>query len=437
MRNLQNVVTSFLSRVRQSSLARDSFWMLLAQGISFACLMLYFLIVARVLGTDGYGAFVGVASLAAIVSPFAGWGSEHLLVRNVSRDRESLAVSWGNCLLLIIVSGSLITIVMVPLISAFLVQKVPAVVSLLIFVADLIGLRMQGVAGSVFVALNLIKWSAIVRVGVAVVKLASAAIFLLFLSNTGIWGWSIVYCLGTLLPTLFLLFFISHKFAKPEVSLKVLVSDLREGFYFAINASSETINASLDKAMLASLGTLNAAGLYGAGYRFIDFGFFPLFALQAAAYPNFFKYGASGIQGSWSFAKRLLPVALAYGGASAFVLLFIAPSIIPLALGSEYRDAASVLRWLFPIHGLAFLQYLFADTLTGAGFQGFKSGIQVLAAFTNFGLNYWLIPLISWRGAALATLSVEVLKTIALCSLVFVFIRRQQKMKKASRQEAQ
>jgi O-antigen/teichoic acid export membrane protein len=63
------------------------------------------------------------------------------------------------------------------------------------------------------------------------------------------------------------------------------------------------------------------------------------------------------------------------------------------------------------------LQFLVSDALTGAGFQGMRSGIQVCSAVCNVGLNFWLIPLYSWQGAAIATLVAEGLKLIGLCGV--------------------
>lgn len=424
---INNILETIKAQLN-TSLAKDSFWMFLSQGISFSLLMAYFLIIARVLSADGYGAFAGIAALAAIIGPFAGWGTEHILIKNVSRDESTLGVSWGNSLLVTLVSGIFLTLVALPVGTHLFAGKVSAIAVLAIFVADLQGIKLANLVGSVLVALRLFRMSAAVRVALTVAKVGAAVVFALFFRDTGVQGWAIIYCLSSVIPSLVMVAFITHRYAQPTISLPVLVADIKEGFYFSINATSETINASLDKTMMVSLSSLSAAGLYSAAYRFVDFGYFPMFSLQSATYPRFFKYGESGISGSWGFAKKLMPIALGYGGISALLMTTVGPILIPLILGPTYKDAVAILPWLAPIHLLVFTQYLIADSLTCAGFQGAKSAVILASAGLNFGLNYLLIPTYSWRGAAGATLTTEVLKLTALLLLVAFFLRRSHKV---------
>ncbi|MEL7509266.1 MAG: polysaccharide biosynthesis C-terminal domain-containing protein, partial [Cyanobacteria bacterium J06554_1] len=72
----------------------------------------------------------------------------------------------------------------------------------------------------------------------------------------------------------------------------------------------------------------------------------------------------------------------------------------------------------------ATLQFIAADTLTGAGFHRARSMLQVTAAFINFGANLYLIPRFSWQGAAWATLTSELFKLITLWLLVFFYHRK-------------
>ena len=94
-------------------------------------------------------------------------------------------------------------------------------------------------------------------------------------------------------------------------------------------------------------------------------------------------------------------------------------------LGKEYLASVEVLQWMAPIHLVSSIQLLAADILTGAGFQSPRSAIQVTAALLNFGLNFWWIPIFSWKGSAGATLISEALKTLALW-LVVAYLYRQQ-----------
>lgn len=104
-------------------------------------------------------------------------------------------------------------------------------------------------------------------------------------------------------------------------------------------------------------------------------------------------------------------------------MVFFAPWIIYI-LGDEYQNAIATVRWLAPIPIIGSLQLLLADSLTGAGFQKTRSVIQITTALANIGLNVWLIPLYSWKGAAWATLSSDSFRVICLAIAVSWFYAR-------------
>ena len=49
---------------------------------------IYFILIARALGPNQYGAFVAVTALASVISPFVGVGSGNLLVKYVALRQE-------------------------------------------------------------------------------------------------------------------------------------------------------------------------------------------------------------------------------------------------------------------------------------------------------------------------------------------------------------
>src|SRR5437879_7184816 len=81
---------------RTNRLAVNTAWMCARGGVRMALQAAYFVIVARVLGAAGYGEFIGVSVLAAMLAPFGSFGTRHLLVRNVRREPATPADSWGN-----------------------------------------------------------------------------------------------------------------------------------------------------------------------------------------------------------------------------------------------------------------------------------------------------------------------------------------------------
>jgi O-antigen/teichoic acid export membrane protein len=408
----------------QKSLVRDSLWMLLSQGIGVVIQTTYFILVARALDTAAYGAFVGVTAVASIVFPFVGLGSGNILVKNVSRERGVFSEQWGNTLY-ICFGTSIVSILILLACSSFLFPTGLSWIAIaLILISELIGLRLLEVASSAFVAVSRVKRSAQIKLLYNVSKLFAAIVLIAFFKNPGILIWSILYSISSIFPAIISIALIHNSVGKPKLALAKFKHELLQGFLFSVDTSAEKINANVDKAMLANLSSLQVAGVYGAGYRFIDIGYYIIFAVLGAAYARFFQHGEKGIKGTLEFAKKLLPAACIYGFLSAIILFFFAPAV-PLILGTEYTDSIEVLRLLSPIHLISSVQFLAADILTGAGFQGSRSAIQVTSAFLNIGLNLWLIPIFSWKGAAYATLTSETLKTLGLWLVVAFLYQRQ------------
>jgi O-antigen/teichoic acid export membrane protein len=195
--------------------------------------------------------------------------------------------------------------------------------------------------------------------------------------------------------------------------LPKLYPELRQGSYFAVGLSAQSIYNDIDKTMLASLASVEATGLYAAAYRLIEVAFVPMRSLLDASYTRFFKAGKTGVKGTWLVARKLLPMMGGYGLVAAVGLYLCAP-VVPWVLGPEYQMAVPALQWLAPIVLLKGLHYIAADTLTGADLQGYRSLTQIGVAALNIVLNLWLIPRYGWQGAVIASLASDGLLMVVL-----------------------
>ena len=419
MKNLSQKLKSIL----QKSLVKNSLWELLAKAVNIGCQAAYFTIVVRVLGAENYGAFVGITAFAALIFPFANLGSGDILIQQVSRDRKVFASYWGNTLV-IVSCVSLFLAFAAYFISPLLFLKItnlPAILTILL--ADLTGLAMTVVSAKAFMSHNLLKNSSLLQIIATITKLL-AAIALASYEKPLLFQWSYLYLLSAIVTAAIGIIWVSKTLGKPKPAPQAIPAMASQGIYFSIGESAYNINSDIDKTMLASMATLEATGIYGAAYRLIQVGSIPIYAVLSASYPKFFQEGAKGIQSCLSLVKRLLPFVAIYGVISLIGFLFLAPWITYI-LGDEYQNAIATVRWLAPIPIIGSIQLLLADTLTGAGFQKTRSAIQVITALGNVGLNFWLIPLYSWKGAAWATLSSDSFRVVCLAIAVGWFYHEQ------------
>ncbi|QQE66171.1 membrane protein involved in the export of O-antigen and teichoic acid [Leptolyngbya sp. BL0902] len=392
--------------------------MLITRALSMVIQVAYFIILARYLGSEYYGIFEGSKAIWAIIFPFVGMGASDLLVQDVSRENRVFSQRWGDALSLVLLSAGVVALAIFPVV-AFFFSSVPPLFIFLTLVADLVGLKLCGFSERAFIASHRIKEAAQYGMIYTVSKLVGVMFLPIIPGDDRLMIWGFVYCLSSLVPAFILLYLVHRKVGKPIFRFNFLdLNKLSQGFFFSLSESASSVNAQMDRAMLVGLSSPVAAGIYSAGYRFIDMGYLPIIAVQGASYPRFFKAGEGGLRGTLTLAKKLLLPGILYGLATIIILVLFSPFVSQI-LGPEFEQSSLVLVWLAPVHLLFILQFLAADSLTGAGYQRARSFIQVSAAVINISLNFYLIPIYSWQGAIWATLFSEVFKSVLLWMIVW------------------
>lgn len=406
----------------RTTLIRNSLWAFLGYGLRIIVQAVYFILIARALGAREYGAFVSAVAAVAILSPFCGLGASSLLTKNVSRDQRQFAVYWGNALLLIVVSATLVFVFLLVISRWLLPRSIPWNLIVMVSIADLLAMRVIDLASQAFLSFDQLRYSAKLTVLPSVFRLLGAILILIFLRRPSAGTWAYFYMAASSASAGIAILLTNSRLGGPRLAIGRIRSELLEGFYFSVSWSSQTVYNDIDKTMLAKLSTLDATGIYAAAYRLIEAAFTPVQSVLYAAKPTFFRRGQGGIDESYLYAKRLLPRMTGYSLLVFVGLLVVAP-MAPVIIGGEYSRTVGALRWLALLPLFKTIQFFLADSITCAGFQGFRSGCQVAVAIVNFLLNLWLIPVYSWRGAAWSSLTTDALLAVLLF-LVVQMLRR-------------
>jgi O-antigen/teichoic acid export membrane protein len=403
-------------------LARNTGWLLLGQGLKFVIQAVFFTVIARSLEAQNYGAFVGVVGLVGILLPFGTLGSGYLLIKNVARDPHQFKKNWGMALWTTLLSGSVLFGVVVLVSQLLLPATIPVRLVMLVAASDLLGTNITGICGQAFVASERMQWTAWINVLLSVTRLAAAVILATLYHSPSALQWGCFYFASTSLVAVAALLLVLVKLGAPAFCLSRPSAEIREGLYFSVGYSAQTIYNDIDKAMLARLGTLQATGIYGAAYRLIDVSFAPVWSLLVAAYPGVFRAGTGGISATLQYAKPLISKALGYATLVCLALLAGA-GIVPSVLGREYHLTVEALRWLSILPMLKVVHSFLTDMLAGAGYQGLRTVIHVGVAVFNVVINLWLLPAYSWRGAAWSSIASDGLLACGLAAAVFVLSR--------------
>lgn len=411
-----------LAQVPNRRMAIGAAWMLGANGIQLLAQAAYYLILARRLGAEGYGAFVGALAIVSLVGPFAAMGAGNLLVQGLSRGVDSPRVLWSRAVATAAHWGAGLSLVTVTLGWFAMRGRISFELLVGLAVSDLLLLPLIQVSGQAFQGLERLNRTAQVYVVWSVLKVAAAAMLTL-VPGAGLRLWTILYPLSTGICALLAVLAVSRELGWPRKAAVFTRGELREGLLFSVGDSARSVYNDIDKAMLARLGSLGATGVYGAAYRMIDIAFAPVRSLLASTYPRFFSRGKTGVDATSSLARRLLPLAGVYSLVAGAAVYMVAP-LVPLVLGQTYVEVVPALRWLAILPLLRSIHYFAADALTGAGHQGWRTTTQVAVALLNVGLNLVLIPAYSWAGAAWASIFSDGVLAVALWIILSTLAHR-------------
>jgi O-antigen/teichoic acid export membrane protein len=408
-----------------SRLSRNAAWSGAGQIARVSLQGAYFVIVARVLGVDGFGAFAGVVALAALASPFASLGAINPLVKHVSTGSRSAAVQFSNGVLVTVVAGGAFVVLLVVAAPAVAPAGVLLGTIVMIATADVVAGNLILLAGSLGQARERLMSTAVYPILLNAGRLAGLVVVVTVVDDAGLTAVAASYLVSSVLLSGTIVWAILRRFGGFRADLRTFAAQWREGLLFAVSISAQNVYNDIDKTMLARLDTLGAAGIYAAAYRILDFTFVPMRAALAAAYPRFFQAGADGLRSALTVTRKIALPGLAYAVLAAGVLLVGAPAL-PLVLGAEYAPSVGAVQMLAALPLLRWIHYLAADSLTGAGYQGRRTACQVAVAVINVGLNLWLITAYSWTGAVIATLVCDGLLAVTLWGVVAAVVRAEE-----------
>lgn len=376
----------------------------------------YFILLARALDADNFGAVAAVLAAAAMLLPFSGLGSTLLLVKNVSRDPEAAAAQWSSTASLVVGSGVALTALLCALTPWLAGGALSWQVVLWIGLADLVCARLVEAGAILHQARERMMLTAVCPVLLGAGRLAG----LVVLTGPFMPG-------GTLAPEQWA---VVHLATSAPVALVIALGATRAagwcpprwseywqewpaGLSFSGSQACQTAHNDVDKVLLAGMAPLASVGSYSAAYRLVDMSYIPVRTLVTASYPAMWRAGASGVRAALVVTRGLSRPVLGYAVAGTTVLA-LGAGAVPHVLGPSYAEAVPALRLLSLLLLLRAVHYLAADTLTVSGHNGRRVVCQVAVLGVNVVSNVVLIPVLGWQGAAVSSLLCDALLVVLL-----------------------
>jgi O-antigen/teichoic acid export membrane protein len=394
-----------LDRIWNSSLARNASWMFVGQGVSLACVAVYFILVGRLLGSAEYGKYVGAMAMVSIVSRYSSLGSQELFFRYVSPNHKNFSLYWANVLVTTFTLGSLF-VILLSWLGPHIAHTIPRTMILCVALSDCLCAQVTTTASRVFLAMERVRMTVTLGLLVNLLRTILAALMLWQLHRGTALQWAVAVLIVSAIAATTAVTLVTRFYGKPTLSPKLLRQRIGEGFVFALSDSTISVYNDIDKAMLGHYGMNVANGIYAMAYRVTDVSTTPITSIHAAAYPRFFRRGVDGIKATAEYGVQILkrtgPLALL-----ATVCMFLAAPLIPYLVGKDFHESTYALRWLCLLPFFRAFQLSAGDGITGAGYQRIRLCGQAGAAGFNFLINLYLIPRYSWHGAAWSSLATD------------------------------
>jgi O-antigen/teichoic acid export membrane protein len=385
-------------------------------GLFFAATVL----IARYLGTAGFGHFSFILAVVSVFQLVADMGVRNIVIRDIALDTAQFRRHLGAARTLLW-SLSLLSL-----------GCVVGLAHLLALTADLRhAMYLAGLA--VLITFYGLAYSAVLRafeemdwdiVGFVIHKaLFMALIWLVRRTSLGLQGVFAAMALANALQWLYYWAVVSlrHGRAKPSLDIAAAWALLREALPLGIAELLRRLTRHVDKLVLAALSTPVALGLFSAAAKFLE-AMAPFTAnLTLPLFPVFSRFGRVSPEKLLRAYERSLKFLYVLGMPAAVIMFALSETLVVLFFGEAYREAEAALRLMAPAVVLLLPTSVYGYVFTALGRQRLYLGCIAASLLVNTLLDLLLIPRYGFQGGAIATLAAEAVLyaagLLALCRL--------------------
>jgi O-antigen/teichoic acid export membrane protein len=377
-------------------------------GLFFATVVL----IARYLGTEGFGHFSFILAVASVFQLVADMGVRNIVIRDIALDREKFHhhLSTARTLLWSLSALSLGCII---------------VLAQALTLSDELRYAMYLAGLAVVVTFYGLGYSAVLRAfeemgwdiaGFILHKVVFIAfIGLIAQTSLGLLGVFAAMLLANALQWLYYwaVVRIRHGRVKPSLNFTAAWGLLQEAFPLGVAEILRRLTRHLNKLLLAAMSTPVALGLFSAAYKFLE-AMSPFTTnLTLPLFPVFSRIARDSPLRLFRALEQSLKFLYVLGMPLAVLMFALAEPLIVLFFGEAYREAAGALRLIAPGVLFIFPTSAYSYVFTALGQQRLYMGCVAAALAVNTLLGLLLIPSYGYQGAALATTSAEVVVFLA------------------------
>lgn len=394
--------------MKQSQLiARNIVVVLSSEIIGFGLNFLVIILLARYLGTIGFGNYSFIIAFVGVFQLLADSGLSNIMIREVSVNKENLSYQMG-------VTKSLIWVL-----SVFVFLIILVVINILNTATEIkhatyiMGLALLAMVhaigyGAIFKALEEIKFNA---AGFILHKIVLLSLTILIIRyKLGLIEIAVAHLFSNMLLWFFYYTIISYRYVKPK-----MIFNIKTWWYFIteaapVGASSilRKISWQVDILILSQLGSVASVGLFSAPYRIIQSLTLLPYTLAIPLFPHLSRLGRSSHKELFQTFEKTMKFMYLLSVPFFVILATLSYTIILLIFGEKYIDSYIALQLLSVTVLFLFPTTQFIYLFSALGNQRFYTICSVVGIIVNIGLDIILIPRLDFIGACIGTLVAEI-----------------------------
>lgn len=400
------------------SIFKNTGWMTLSQVITSVCAFLWTILIARYLGVTDYGIVSFAISFTSLIGIVMDLGMSTYIIREIAKNKHLLEKYMGNIFLFKFILAAFLFILSSFILFLMNCSFITIIVTL-IFTIELIFMSMSYFLSGIFQAFENVKYQSIGTILNSFLLLLGILLTISF--DLGVIAIAISYTFGyaTFCIYMFYKYIKSFSFPKFELDLKFIKEVFLNSIPFGLTNFFYTIYFSIDIVMLSYLVGDYSTGLYKSAYNII-YVFTTFFVVyQSVIFPimsKFFKESHDLLKISFELSIKYLLLFILPISVGVF---FYARPLVDLIYTNQFSLASVPVQILIWTVGFLFVNGAASTLLNAISKEVIVTKIYIAAAVFNVILNFILIPLFDYNGAALSTVLSEILITILIIRSIF------------------
>lgn len=410
-----------MMRWRPGGLARNAFGGMVGYGARLGFQATYFLLLARLLGNEGFGLFAGMWVFAGVMSALAGQGFQVLTMRTAALAPAEANACMARGLRVVATLSPGLSMIFIVASLAFFPGPPSLTVLISLAISEIALVAALGVIAGWHQGNERLGKSHTVLATLWGARLAGLLVLAAMNGVTLVWA-AVLHCGATVLISGF---WFGRHVSRFEFRHAMWPSrnELVLGASFCASTVALIAYTEFNQSLTLAFVGASAAALLAVPYKLSSLFSAPISALCQAIAPRLLRAANSGPGELRALARRLAIPVTAIAAACAGGVWLLA-GLVPSIFGATYEPAVHVARQFCFLPLVTSIRLLSVYLIAVSSRQGARVAAELICMGLGLATNFVLIRSMGLAGAVLGTLLVEGMTAVTLALVAWRVVHR-------------